>query len=67
MYNPYYISKDTIHIIRTTLENSGSYGSICWARFTGHNTYTRPRRVKGYNDTPIQVPVLKNDIKFYDK
>ena len=51
-YNPYYISKDEIHIIINVFGNLGSYGSRSRARFRGNSTYTEPRRCKIANANP---------------
>ena len=66
-YNPYYVSNDEIHIMRTYFVKSGSYGWMFWAIFLNHNTYTSSRRVKRDNYTPINVPILENYINFHYK
>ena len=56
-----------INTIRRAFGSSGYYGSTLRATFIGHNTYTGPRRATRENVTPIQGPILNNDIKFYYK
>ena len=58
-YNNYYIPKDEIQIIRINYGESGSYGSIFWARYVGQNTYTGPIIFNREIVTPIQGPILK--------
>ena len=66
-YNPYNISMDEINTIRRAFGTSGYYGSTRQATFIGHNTYTGLIRSTRANVTPIQGPILNNDIKFYYK
>ena len=66
-YNNYYISNDEIHIIKSAFGDSGSYGSRFRVIFLVNNTYTRPRRCKRDNVTPIRGPVLKNCKKIHNE
>ena len=66
-YNTYSISNDEIHTIRRYFGTSWSYGSRCWERCIGYNTYTEPMIRKRYNSNPIQGCVLNNDRKIHYK
>ena len=66
-YNSSSVSKYAIYIIRNYFVNTGAFGSIFRSVFIVYNTYTGPRRMKRANVSPIQVPVLNNDINVYYK
>ena len=66
-YNCYYVSKHDIYIILTSFGSSISYGLTFWSIFMGYDGYTLPRRVKGFNVTAIQGPLLNININFHYK
>ena len=65
--NNFSTSKNEIRTIRTDFGESRSYGSSIWDIFLVNKTSTCTRRDKWGNDTPMQGPLLNNDIHSHYK